>query len=305
MRLVFKLQWRYSENGMNCPQCDCYCAADAEICACGYRFPVDEAARPSPYARPKKAVLAFITGAAGTKSKIFRLGFLACLLLGVLSIYFDDRLPPPADIFPHLYNEPLQTNDGLPAAFQVSKKKITYIVTPLFHYELSGLVVSQHRSDSLMDISHRKWRDYLNIKDLCVVWGRNIRSGVYRKMKFWNRDFTCMCSFPDSETAALFSGRHLSNNHILCADKNVSRLILNVRPGDQIYFKGYLVTYSQPANQFSRGTSTVRDDTGNGACETVFVTDFKILRRANPVWRAGKPVAFLACAAFLVALLLA
>ena len=87
--------------------------------------------------------------------------------------------------------------------------------------------------------------------------------------------------------------------------KKLSRRILKVRPGDQIYFKGYLVNYSQPANQFFRGTSTVRDDTGNGACETVFVTDFKILKRANPVWRAVKPLAFLASGAFLVALLLA
>jgi hypothetical protein len=290
---------------MNCPQCHCYCPADAEVCPCGYRFPVDESARPTPYAKQKKAVLALVMGAAGTKSKIFRLGFLACLLLGVLSLIFDDRLPPQADIFPPLYQEPLQNGENLPAAFQVTKKNILYQVTPQFHYELYGLVVSQHRSDSLLDISHRKWQDYLNIKDLCVVWGKNIRSGVYRKMKFWNRDFTCMCSFPDAGVAALFSETHLANNHILCADEKTSRRILKVRPGDQVYFKGYLVNYGQPANQFLRGTSTVRDDTGNGACETVFVSEFRILKRANPIWRAVKPLAFFASFVFLVALLLA
>jgi hypothetical protein len=290
---------------MNCPRCDCYCAADAEACACGYRFPVDAAARPSPYARKKEAFLRVVAGATGRKNKIFRLAFLACLLLGVLSLLFDDRLPPRSDIFPQLLLEPVQTKRDLPPAFRISKRKMTYIVTPLFRYELSGLVVSQHRSDSLLDISHRRWRDYLNIKDLCLVWGRNIRSGVYREMKFWNRDFTCMCRFPDEATAALFSWRHLSNNHILCADDGLSRRILKVRPGDQVHFRGYLASYSQPANQFFRGSSTTRDDTGNGACETVFVTDFQVLRRANPVWRALKPVAFLAAASFLVAFLLA
>ncbi len=290
---------------MNCPQCHCYCPPDVETCPCGYRFPAADAAEPSPYARQKKAVLALVMGAAGTRSKIFRLGALACLFVWALSLLFDDRLPAQGDIFSQLYREPLQTGENLPAAFQVSKKKVNYAVMPQFTYELFGLVVSQHRSDSLLDISHSRWQDFLNIKDLCVVWGKNIRSGVYRKMKFWNRDFTCMCSFPDPETAALFSASHLSNNHILCADEKTSRRILKVRPGDQIYFKGYLVNYSQPANQFFRGTSTVRDDTGNGACETVFVTDFKVLRRANPVWRAVKPLAFLASAAFLVALLLA
>ena len=138
-----------------------------------------------------------------------------------------------------------------------------------------------------------------------MVWGRNIRSGVYREMKFWNRDFTCMCDFPDAEIATLFSGSHLSNNHILCADAAMSRRILNVRPGDQVYFKGYLAAYSQPANQFLRGSSTVRDDTGNGACETVFVTEFQVLQRANRGWRAVKPLAFLASGVFFVLLLLA
>jgi len=290
---------------MNCPQCDCYCAVDAASCDCGYRFPFEEAAKPSPYAKQKRAALSFIIGAAGTRSKLLRLGMLACLLIWVLSLLFDDRLPPADGIFPQLFREPLQVKENLPAAFQVTRKKIAYTVTPLYHYELFGLVVSQHRSDSLLDISHRRWQDYLNIKDLCVVWGKNISSGVYRKMKFWNRDFTCMCSFPDQETAVLFSGSHLSNNHILCADENLSRRILKVRPGDQIYFKGYLVNYSQPANQFARGTSVGRDDTGNGACETVYVTDFSILKRANPVWRAINPLAFLAGAAFLIALLLA
>lgn len=290
---------------MNCPQCHCYCPATAEVCPCGYRFPVAETARPSPYAKQKKAVLSLVRGAAGTKSKLLRLALLACLLIWALSVLFDDRLPAAGDIFSQLYREPLQNRENLPSAFPVIKKKLLYMVTPLFHYELYGLVVSQHRSDSLLDISHSRWQDFLNIKDLCVVWGKNIRSGVYREMKFWNRDFTCMCSFPDGETAALFSGSHLSNNHILCADEKIGRRILKVRPGDQIYFKGYLVNYSQPANQFFRGTSTVRDDSGNGACETVFVTDFSVLKRANPVWRAVNPLAFIASVAFLIALLLA
>jgi len=290
---------------MDCPQCHLYCPPAAEACPCGYRFPVKADAAPSPYAKPKRELKRFIIHATGTKSKALRLGLLACLLLGVLSLLFDDRLPPQRDILPPLDAEPLQTREDLPAPFAVTVKKVTYVVKPLFRYEIAGLVVSQHRSDSLLDISHRRWRDHLNIKDLCLVWGRNIRSGVYREMKFWNRDFTCLCKFPDEETALLFSGSHLANNHILCAERALSRRILRVRPGDQVRIQGYLAEYSQPANGFARGTSTARDDTGSGACETVYVTDFQVLRRANPVWRALQPVAFLAAAAFFVTLLLA
>jgi hypothetical protein len=290
---------------MNCPQCHLYCPADAVECPCGYRFPVDETATPSPYAIRKKSVLAFLSGAAGTKGTLLRLGLLAALVLLALALVFDDRLPLPGDVLPALYADPLQTQQDLPAPFPVTVKQVTYVVTPLFRYELAGLVVSQHNSDSLLDVQHRRWNDHLNIKDLCVVWGRNIRSGVYRRMTFWNRDFTCMCEFPDQETAMMFSGSHLSNNHLLCVDPLLRRRVGRVRPGDQVRVKGYLASYAQPANQFSRGTSTVRDDVGDGACETVYVTEFQVLKAANPAWRALKPVALLAAAALLVALLLA
>jgi hypothetical protein len=289
---------------MNCPQCDCYCPPETEICSCGYRFPVSDSPAATPFAKQKEAALSFINKLAGSKRQIFRLAMLLSLLLWLLSLLFINRLPGAKDIYIQLYREPLQNQENIPPPFKVKKNKLTYIVTPLFNYELHGLVVSQHRSDSLLDLSHRRWQDFLNIKDLCVVWGKNISSGVYRKMEFWNRDFTCMCSFPDQETANLFSGNHLSNNHILCADKELSQRVLAARPGDQIYFKGYLVSYSQPANQFSRGTSIVRDDSGNGACETVFVTDFSILQRANRVWQAFNPLAFLATVAFLITMLL-
>ena len=34
-----------------------------------------------------------------------------------------------------------------------------------------------------------------------------------------------------------------------------------------------------------RGTSTTRTDTGDGACETIYVRDFRIIREATSYWR--------------------
>jgi hypothetical protein len=286
---------------MNCPRCQCYCPDDARECPCGHRFP--ENAGPSPRGAQEPAGARFV-GLAG-KSRWLRLGFLLSLLLWALALWRDDRLPPPGAILPPLYAEPLQAADGVPPPFAVTVKKRNYAVRPLFRYEIAGLVVSRHRSDSFLDTAHRQWRDTLNIMDLCLVWGHNIASGVYRETKFWNRDFTCMCRFPGEAAARRFSVRHLANNHLLSADRSLSRRILRVRPGDQVRIAGYLAEYGQPANGFRRGTSTVRDDTGNGACETIFVTDFQVLRRANPGWRAAKPLALAAAGVFLALLLLA
>ena len=65
----------------------------------------------------------------------------------------------------------------------------------------------------------------------------------------------------------------------------VNEAIMAAEPGDQIRFRGMLASYSHSGGKFRRGTSTSRTDTGNGACETVFVTDFEIVKKANSRWR--------------------
>jgi len=76
----------------------------------------------------------------------------------------------------------------------------------------------------------------------------------------------------------------ISNNHLLTADPALRARIGDVTVGDQIHLEGYLASYSN-ASGFHRGTSTTRKDTGNGACETVYVTEFDIADPAPRGWR--------------------
>ena len=62
--------------------------------------------------------------------------------------------------------------------------------------------------------------------------------------------------------------------------------MLSAETGDYIRFKGLLASYQNPGNGFSRGTSTVRTDTGNGACETVYLSEFEVIRKANARMRS-------------------
>jgi hypothetical protein len=80
----------------------------------------------------------------------------------------------------------------------------------------------------------------------------------------------------------------ISNNHLLTDDPLVAKKMRSVRIGDQVRFRGWLAEYSHNHNGqgFRRGTSTVRNDTGNGACETIYVKDFEIIRRGGGPWRA-------------------
>jgi len=46
-----------------------------------------------------------------------------------------------------------------------------------------------------------------------------------------------------------------------------------------------LASDANPGNGFQRGSSTSRTDRGNGACETIYLDDFRFVRAANSGWR--------------------
>jgi hypothetical protein len=81
----------------------------------------------------------------------------------------------------------------------------------------------------------------------------------------------------------------LSNNHLLSADHATRERIDSIRIGDQIRIKGRLASYGAVGGPV-RGTSTTRDDSGNGACETIFVDEFEIIAPAFNGWRAAMHV---------------
>ena len=60
---------------------------------------------------------------------------------------------------------------------------------------------------------------------------------------------------------------------------------MRAAPGDEVRISGVLANYQNQATGFDRQTSISRTDTGNGACETIFVTDFSITKKANFLWR--------------------
>jgi len=215
----------------------------------------------------------------------FKILLIVSIIMLGASYFLKDRLPGKEGISSQLYLEPVQKKENIPPPFEVTQKGITYTVTPLFNYELSGLVVSYHHSEGFLDRYHQKWKDYLNIKDICVIWGKNVTSGVYKEMTFSSRDFTCHYRYPNAEVGSLFTEDCLSNNHILSDKGDLKEKIMSVRRGDQINFKGYLVAYSHKKGSYRRGTSTTRTDRGNGACETVYIIDFKILKKANSTLR--------------------
>ena len=120
--------------------------------------------------------------------------------------------------------------------------------------------------------------------DLCVLWGNNIRSSTYKDIDFSSGQFVCNFYTSSHSAYEAFDQAAISNNHLLSNDKHVVRTLRAIRVGDQVHFRGLLSEYSHGGG-FKRGTSSVRTDSGNGACETVFVEDVEILQAGGGPWR--------------------
>ncbi len=209
------------------------------------------------------------------------------LILLTAATWQKTALPPRQGLSPDLLKEPVQVQIRQ-AAFDTTVNGVTYTIQPLYTYDLRGLVVSMHDSKTWWDYIHREWNDHLNVMDLCVVWGNNAESGAYHEVEFSSGQFVCYFNPKSIESPRPFDPYSLSNNHLLTDNPDIARTIRKVRIGDQVRFRGYLAEYSHnhDGQPFKRGTSIVRTDTGNGACETIYVEEFEILKPGGGPWRA-------------------
>lgn len=199
----------------------------------------------------------------------------------LVSFWNRNDLPGDIDYVAEIADEPKQTATS-ERPFNAMVNGVEYLVEPKYAYDLTGMVVSyrHHEGNSRM---HMQANDHLNMLDVCVVWGDNTKADL-QAIDFWNGIFTCNVFTRDMEAWESFDMDQLSNNHLISDDEFIRNQVRKIQIGDQIRFRGYLASYSNDMGG-KRGTSTTRTDTGDGACETVFVDDFRIVQPATSPWR--------------------
>lgn len=200
----------------------------------------------------------------------------------LVSFWNRDDLPRNIEFRSEVLDEPRQTTTRT-KPFDAAFNGVDYLVEPEYEYDLAGMVVSYRHHDGNSRM-HFLANDHLNMLDVCVVWGDSATSKLLHKIDFWNGIFTCNVFTRDSAAWEAFSMEQLSNNHLISNDEAVRRQVKDIAIGDQIRVRGYLASYSSEQGG-KRGTSTTRTDTGNGACETLFVEQFEIIQSAVSYWR--------------------
>jgi hypothetical protein len=194
--------------------------------------------------------------------------------------YFVSRFDDKLEISPSVRRDPIQTpirEDVFPFEYRGHH----YEIQPVADYEISGLVVTHNEISSITDAYHTS--DSVDFRDICLVWGANVGSGIFRRYKFFSMPWSCHYQ-PLDRNAELVEDQ-VSNNHLLAADESVRKTIVSMHIGDQVQLKGKLINYWQKEHpEYKRRTSLVREDTGNGACEVLWVESAKILRAGGTNW---------------------
>ncbi len=221
--------------------------------------------------------------------RLIKLTMLLSLIVLVISFFQRDHLSTNMSFDERLKEEPRQYRTH-EEAFSVLMNARSYYIEPLYDYTLYGMVVSlkQHNGDTGL---HKAWNDHLNVADLCVVWSDTAFSPHLNKVEFWNGQFTCFFQTNDRQAWENFNGTQLSNNHLITDNEYLRDKIKDISIGDQIKINGWLANY-QGSNGNKRGTSIVRTDTGNGACETIYVNDVQILTSYISHWRIAMYASF-------------
>lgn len=215
--------------------------------------------------------------------KFVRTLIVVSFIVLLISFWNRNELPGSIDFVSQIEDEPRQARTGK-RPFDVEYNGVTYRVEPEYEYDITGMIVSYRHHNDENSRMHRLANDHINMLDVCIIWGDNARHPRLDKIEFWNGIFTCNVKTRDQAAWDLFDMNKLSNNHLISGDDFIRRQVRKIRVGDQIRVQGYLAGYSSPGVG-KRGTSTTRTDTGNGACETIFVEQFRILESAISPWR--------------------
>jgi len=177
--------------------------------------------------------------------------------------------------------QPIQAQVYDPGVIRFTKDNYEYSLTPLYDYEINGLIVGKmnYRLFSLY-----KYESVFPL-DLCIIWGKNVSSRVYknRSVKFSQDCRWCWVQWWGNIE---FQMNEMSNNHLLINNSSLEKVLSSIVRGDQVKIKGKLVNVEahipdQPNSQIYWRSSTSRDDNGAGACEVIYVEDIKILEKAN------------------------
>lgn len=198
-------------------------------------------------------------GVMKTMLKMIFIVFIALLLLRSCQDRKPSSTPPPSST----QLEPIQTDP--------TKKTFVfkdYSITPLADFQITAKVLSSEKYHIGDDAD-------LAPVDLVLGWGRmaddkvlkNIDISQSNRWYYWETD---SLPIPQREIET-----HSANMHMIPQDDKIKSILLDAKEGEVVTIKGALVRIEREGGWHWQ-SSLSREDTGDGACEVVFVESAQI-----------------------------
>jgi hypothetical protein len=138
-------------------------------------------------------------------------------------------------------------------------------------YKLSGILVGRH-------LYPRGLMKDLSPYDYAVAWGQVIEWLPHIRFSQANRYCFFKYKIPSPVNKAYLE-THMSNNHMIPSTPNLRHALRTAKKHVPVQIEGYLVNVQAQLRRGRTGTwnsSLKREDTGNGACEIIYVTRLQI-----------------------------
>ncbi len=161
--------------------------------------------------------------------------------------------------------DPVQVNRSGLQPFSVGG----YQITPAAEFSLEARVLSTEKY-------HMGREADLSPIDLALGWGPMSDSAVLNRLKisqgnrFYFYRWSDQPPIPPSDIV-----EHSANMHMIPADDEIKKRLGQVREGQVIALSGYLVR-AQSADGWHWNSSMTRSDSGDGACELVWVKSITV-----------------------------
>ncbi len=179
--------------------------------------------------------------------------------------------------YQHFSHQPVVHGDGViasqqPAQYSTSHTSFTlngYNITPLEAFEIEARVLATEQYSLGREAD-------LSPVDLALGWGKMSDETILKDIKisqsnrfyYWRVD-----EFPiprrEIETQS-------ANMHMIPADDQIDKLLKSIRPGQIVKLSGDLVQVNA-SDGWRWKSSLTREDTGNGACEIIYVKSLTVI----------------------------
>ncbi|MEQ8201101.1 MAG: hypothetical protein ABRQ24_06750 [Syntrophomonadaceae bacterium] len=187
--------------------------------------------------------------------------FIIPLLLLVCTLW-------PGDAYTGYIADPVQVGLGDGQVINILGDEGYVSLSLLASYNIEAVVKSTNRL--------RDYPSQVSRYDLALAWGDLNRGDIDDTISYsqGTRCYTYRWS-ADTPVTPAYIASHSANVHIIHSDKNTLKKVRAIDKNDHIRLQGYLVQVNFPYGPWR--SSLTRTDTGNGACEIMYVTDVQVL----------------------------